>query len=86
MHEESRRSLSGLPFLIAGSSWWCASRAKVSEIEARRRAITCHEDAAILFDQCRQTDKAHVARQRAERARGMLRLALLEQAKAEAID
>jgi hypothetical protein len=27
-----------------------ASRAKVREIEAHRRAITLHEDAVILFD------------------------------------
>jgi hypothetical protein len=59
-----------------------ALQAKAREIEAHRRAITLHEDAAILFDRLHQSGKSRDARQRAERAREMLRLALEEQEEA----
>jgi hypothetical protein len=52
--------------------------AKTREIEAHRRAIKMHEDAVILFDRLHQTGSAN-ARERAERAREMLRQALAEQ-------
>jgi len=57
-------------------------RAKKREIEAHRRAIKLHEDAAILFDRLHQTGKSRDARQRAQRAREMVHLALVEQAEA----
>lgn len=50
-------------------------RAKAGELEAHRRAIKLHEDAAILFERFHQTDASRHARQRAECAREMLRLA-----------
>jgi hypothetical protein len=59
-----------------------ALQAKAREIEAHRRAITLHEDAAILFDRLHQSGRSRDARERAERAREMLRLALEEQAEA----
>lgn len=59
-----------------------AETAKDREIKAHRRAITVHEDAVILFDRFHQTEKSRAARQRGQRAREMLRLALVEQAKA----
>jgi hypothetical protein len=55
-------------------------RAKARELEAHRRAIKRHEDAVILFVRFHQTAKSRDARQRAERAREMLRLALGQQA------
>lgn len=60
-----------------------ARRAKAREIKAHRRAITLHEDAAVLFDRFHLAGNSRDARQRAERAREMLRLALEEQAEAE---
>ena len=45
-------------------------------MEAHRRAIALHEDAAELFDRLYQADKSRAARERAQRAREMLRLAL----------
>lgn len=52
-----------------------AMLAKARELEAHRRAIKLHEDAAILFERFHQTDASRHARQRAECAREMLRLA-----------
>jgi hypothetical protein len=60
-----------------------AMRAKDREIEAHRRAIKLHEDAVIFFDRFHQTGRSRDARQRVERAREMLHLALVEQAQAE---
>jgi hypothetical protein len=59
-----------------------ARAAKGREIEAHRRAIKVHEDAVILFDRFHQTGKSLRARERAERARELLRQALAEQEEA----
>ena len=59
-----------------------AGTAKPREIEAHRRAIKMHQDAVILFDWLYQTGKTAKAPERAERARPMLRQALVEQAEA----
>ena len=56
-----------------------AAKAKAREIEAHKRAIKLHEDAVILFDRLHKDGKSLSARERAERAREMLRLALTEQ-------
>ncbi|HWI01155.1 MAG TPA: hypothetical protein VNT27_12560 [Propionibacteriaceae bacterium] len=61
-----------------------AAKAKAREIEAHRRAIKMHEDAVRLFDRLHQTEKSRAARERADRAREMLRDALAEQAEADA--
>jgi uncharacterized protein (DUF1778 family) len=55
-----------------------AAHAKAREIEAHQRAIKIHRDAVTLFDRLDETKSAG-ARERAERAREMLRLALGEQ-------
>jgi hypothetical protein len=57
---------------------------RAREIDAHRRAITMHKDAATLFDRLHQPDRAGAALQRAEHARELLRQAIAEQAQAGA--
>jgi hypothetical protein len=57
-----------------------ARRAKVLEIEAHKRAIELHEQAAAIFDRLRYEERAQNARERAERTRQLLQQALAEQA------
>ena len=60
-----------------------AARVKVREIEAHRWAIDLQETAAFIFDRVGQSRKSPNARRRAEYAREMLRLVLVQQKEAE---
>jgi hypothetical protein len=75
-------------FEVSGHGWAegakaRAARVKVREIEAHRWAIDLQETAAVIFDRVGQSRKSRNARRRAEHAREMLRLALVQQKEAE---
>jgi hypothetical protein len=55
-----------------------ASLAKVREIEAHRRAIAVHERTAALFQELGLKERAATVRERTERTRAMLDLAIRE--------
>jgi hypothetical protein len=67
------------------SAWECVTRAKRREIDAHRRAIAVHESTAALFEELGLKEQAATVRERAERTRAMLDLAIKE-AEAYSID
>jgi hypothetical protein len=60
-------------------------RAKLREIDAHRRALAVHESTAAIFEELRLEERAATVRERAERTRALLDLAIRE-AEAYSID
>ena len=66
-------------------AWERAKRAKRQEIAAHRKALAVHENTAALFEEFGLQERAAAVRERAERTRAMLDLAIKE-AEAFSID
>jgi hypothetical protein len=67
------------------SAWERVKRAKLREIDAHRRALAVHESTAAIFEGLGLDDQAATIRERAEKTRALLDLAIKE-AQAYSID